>query len=317
MLSVSNYHYIREDFASPFPSIFGVTPDAFKSQLEQLKKVGKFIAPKQLLENTQEILNSKQNYILVTFDDGLKEQFELAKPILDSLQIEALYFINSVNFIEKEVSQVHKIHLLRSRIAPSDLLESFARLASECNFELTDEEKIKAAEHYNFDDIQSAYLKYSLNFKLSVNQLADSINSLFPKFFDADAIVEQLYMTEGQLQVLAHQNQLGSHTHSHLALGLLKKKIIKSELEKTKTYLENLTKTEIPFVSYPYGSLESYQEPVPLLAKEIGYKIGFTMERGINIGSEDPLLFRRFDCNDMPSGKNEKVFTDEYSTINQ
>ena len=316
MLTVSNYHYIREDFATPFPSIFGVTPVAFKSQLENLKTVGRFIAPKELLANTDDILNSKENYILVTFDDGLKEQFELAKPILDSLRIEALYFINSINFIEKEVSLVHKIHLLRSQIAPSDLMQSFTGLSSESSFELTSKEKIKAVEHYNFDDIQSAYLKYFLNFKLSTEQLALVINSLFSHFFDRNQIVEKLYMNEEQLKILANENQLGSHTHSHLALGLLTDEKIKSELEITKNYLEDVTKTKISFVSYPFGSPESYQEPVPLLAKKIGYEIGFTMERGINVGSEDKLLLKRFDCNDMPSGKNEKVFRDEYSVIN-
>lgn len=316
MLTVSNYHYIREDFSTPFPSIFGVTPAAFKSQLENLKTVGRFISPKELLAKTDEILNSKENYILITFDDGLKEQFELAKPILDSLQIEALYFINSINFIEKEVSLVHKTHLLRSQIAPSVLMQNFTDLSSESSFELTSEEKIKAVEHYNFDDIQSAYLKYFLNFKLSAEQLALVINNLFLQFFDSNQIVEKLYMTEEQLQFLANENQLGSHTHSHLALGLLKQEKIKSELEKTKNYLEDLTKTRISFVSYPFGSPESCQEPVSSLAKEIGYKIGFTMERGINIGGENKLLLKRFDCNDMPSGKNEKVFRDEYSVIN-
>ena len=148
MLTVSNYHYIREDFSTPFPSIFGVTPIAFKSQLEKLKEVGKFVSPKELISNTDEILKAKENYILVTFDDGLREQFELAKPILDDLQIAAMYFINSINFIEKQVSLVHKIHLLRSQIAAADLLKLFANLSPTSGFDLTADEKSKALEHY-------------------------------------------------------------------------------------------------------------------------------------------------------------------------
>ncbi|HMK06210.1 MAG TPA: hypothetical protein VK476_01690, partial [Flavobacterium sp.] len=97
MLTVSNYHYIREDFSAPYPSIFGVTPQAFERQLLLLREMGTFIHPQDLINNADEILSSEQHFLLVTFDDGLKEQLTLAKPILDKLGIPALFFINSIN----------------------------------------------------------------------------------------------------------------------------------------------------------------------------------------------------------------------------
>ena len=48
MLTVSNYHYIRDDFTTPYPSIFGVTPSFFKSQLLAIKEIGTYITPQQL-----------------------------------------------------------------------------------------------------------------------------------------------------------------------------------------------------------------------------------------------------------------------------
>ena len=122
MLTVCNFHYIRNNFNSLFPSIFGVTPKDFENQLRELAKTGIFINQKDLIDNTDAVLNSSQNHILITFDDGLKEQFELAKPILDQLNIKAIYFINSINFIKKKVSVVHKIHLLRSIFTSKELL---------------------------------------------------------------------------------------------------------------------------------------------------------------------------------------------------
>ncbi len=307
MLTVSNYHYIRENFVTPYPSIFGLTPVAFEKQLLSLKSIGKYIHPKDLIINCDEILKSEQNYILVTFDDGLKEQFELANPILDKLEIPALFFINSLNYIEKEVSLVHKIHLLRSQISPTELLSNFDEVDTNYMFDLTLFEKEKAKAHYNYDDIESAYLKYVLNFKLSVVQQSKLINGLFERFFDKNKIVNELYMSVQQLQVLAKEEMLGSHTHSHLALALLEQKLIREELSKTKDYLEQLTNTKIACVSYPYGSIEACAKPVPELAKEIGYTIGFTIERGINKGNQNQLLLKRFDCNDLPGGKNYKM----------
>lgn len=314
MLTVSNYHYIREDFTAPYPSIFGLTPELFERQLLLLKEIGTFIHPEDFIHNTDEILKSKKNYILVTFDDGLKEQFELAKPILDRLNIPALFFINSINYLEKKVSLVHKIHLLRSQLSASLLLEAIEKAEFKA-MDLMFSEKEKATTHYNFDDPESAYLKYILNFKLSVTQQSKLINDLFERSFDSGTTVKELYMTEEQLITLAIEGMLGSHSHSHLALGLLSPKQIHQELAQTKDFLEQLTHSKINYVSYPYGSHEACAKPVPDLAASLGYTIGFSMERGINRGEEDKLLLKRFDCNDLPSGKNEKLFKDEYSFI--
>ena len=213
MLFVSNYHYIRNNFKSKYPSIFGLTPKMFKRQLLKLKGIGMFVHPDELLTNSEDIFESQQIYFLVTFDDGLKEQYELALPILKQLEVPALFFVNSLNFMEKKVSLVHKIHLLRSVVSPDYMLEKLQGL------ELTLLEKDKAISHYNYDTEQNALLKYMLNFKLSYKEQISFINTLFLNFFDEEKVVDDLYMNEQQLKVIAESGWLGSHTHSHLPLG--------------------------------------------------------------------------------------------------
>jgi peptidoglycan/xylan/chitin deacetylase (PgdA/CDA1 family) len=315
MLTISNYHYIRNNFLASFPSIFGLTPELFENQLLLIKEIGTFIHPNDLIIHPDEILKSAQNYILVTFDDGLKEQFVLAKPILDRLNIPALFLVNSINFIEKKVSLVHKIHLLRSQIAPSKLLSIFEEVDLKFKITLTPLEQKKAINHYNYDNIESAHLKYILNFKLLEREQSELINGIFKLFFDENEVVERLYMNESELISLANYGMLGSHSHSHLALGILDVDTIREELYKTKKYLEQLTQNEIKFVSYPFGNEEACAKPVSDLALAVGYSIGFTMERGINTDKENKLLLKRFDCNDLPGGKNEIYFKNEYSII--
>jgi peptidoglycan/xylan/chitin deacetylase (PgdA/CDA1 family) len=304
MLTVSNYHYIREDFNAPFPSIFGVTPAAFENQIVLLKATGQFITPEYLADNIDFILNSDENYILVTFDDGLKEQYEVAKPILDKHNIKALYFVNSINHIEKEVSLVHKIHLVRSQIEPTFLLEYIETKLSDYDVRLSEIEKEKAVLHYNYDDTASACLKYLLNFKLTSTQLKSVIDSLFSEKFDSEKTYSDLYMNQQQLQDLANGNMLGSHTHSHFALGLLSPAAIESEMSKTIQFLNSFKKNTDLTISYPYGAKEACSSPVPETAAALGHKIGFTMERGSNVSDADKLLLKRFDCNDLLGGKN-------------
>ena len=102
MLTVSNYHYIREDYKTNYPSIFGVTPLQFKEQLLLLKNSGEFVSADDLISHTDSLINSTEKYILITFDDGLKEQYEFGLSILDSLNIPALFFANSINFEQKK-----------------------------------------------------------------------------------------------------------------------------------------------------------------------------------------------------------------------
>lgn len=298
MLTIGNYHYIRNNFAKPYPSIFGVTPSNFKKQLEFLKTTGTFITPKQLLEDYENILKSDENYYLVTFDDGLKEQYNLALPILQELNIDAIFFINSINYLEKEVSLVHKIHMVRSEVSPETIIRYFK--SNELNTELNIAETNKAINHYKYDEPEAAKLKYLLNFKLDKVAVENVIDFIFKSAFNESRVADDLYLSIEQLRNLASLNMLGSHTHSHLPLGSLNESDIYQEISNTKNFLNTITSTNIEFISYPYGSIEACQDPVARIASELGYTIGLTMNRDSNQGIEDRLLLNRFAGNDLP-----------------
>lgn len=301
MLSVCNFHYIRETFDSKYQSIFGITPNSFEKQLRALKNNGDFITPKEFIKSYHEILSSKDNLYLISFDDGLKEQIQLAFPILESLNLEAVFFANSINTELQKVSTVHKIHLLRSLISSEDLLKKIN--VSE-QFKLSKIEFERAVATYRFDNKESAFLKYLLNFKLSYKEQETIISSLFMNYFDENEVLDQLYMNKKDLIFLANKNCLGSHTHSHYPIGLLKKDEIKFELQNSKTYFERVTCSPIHLVSYPYGTPETSTDKVAEIAKEIGYKFGFTTTKGSNDEHNNHLLLNRFDCNDLIGGKN-------------
>jgi peptidoglycan/xylan/chitin deacetylase (PgdA/CDA1 family) len=303
MLTVANYHYIRENFNTKYPSIFGVTPTSFNKQLLLLKNEGDFIKPINIITNINDVLVSKDNYFLITFDDGLKEQFDYGLPILEELNIPAVFFANSKNFDDKKVSTVHKIHLLRSIIEPNDFLNSIENM-EKINFPKS--EKNKAHMIYRYDDIKSAELKYMLNFKMVFEKQELVINKLFDTYFEESIELEKLYMNTENILTLAKRGYLGSHTHNHYPLGLLESVSIKFELAHAKLYFEKLTNSKIEMVAYPYGTEDTCTNEVATISKDVGYKMGFTTKRGINTFTENPLLLNRFDCNDLPGGKNYK-----------
>lgn len=306
MLTVSNYHYIREDFAAPFPSIFGVTPKQFRSQLHSLERFMEFVNPIDFANDPEKFIKSKKNYGLVTFDDGLKEQMEFAVPILKEIGIPAIFFVNTINFIEEKVSAIHKNHLVRSKISATELWSALEdQYGKNC---ITQNEKKFATNHYNFDNELTAWLKYFMSYRLSLEDLNGFIDTAFFNHFEEKKVLSQLYMTKSHLIDLAKSGFLGSHTHSHFPLGRLSVENIKNELTKSKIYLEELTTCKIDFVSYPYGDSDSTKYPVAQIAAETGHKFGFTTNRAINTSESNLLLLSRFDCNDLPEGKNSNHY---------
>ena len=298
MLTVSNYHYIREDFSAPFSSIFGVTPKQFREQLEKLAKLGEFISQEELLKFRDKPLD--RNYVLITFDDGLKEQYQLAKPILDEMGIPFIFFINTSNFEEKQVSLVHKIHLLRSQISSEELLKE---LQKSCQVTLTPKEKQMAIEHYNYDSEATAELKYLLNLKISVPEQKALAEPLFAREFGEEEVVQDLYFDEDMLQELNRQQVLASHSHQHVPLGQLEPEELRGELKRSQVFFKKNFGKPAKIISYPYGSFAA-STGISEEVERAGFKLGFTMERAVNKSMEHPYLLSRFDCNDLPGGKN-------------
>lgn len=300
MVTVSNYHYIRPVFNAKFPSIFGITPLQFRNQLQLFKNHGLFIGAAELSDNFDEILKSKENYILITFDDGLKEQFDYALPVLESMGIPAVFFASSINSEQHKICTVHKIHLLRSILEPEKILQKFSIYTST----LPDSEKNDATAVYKYDNRATAELKYLLNFRMPFELQENVIGELFANYFSEDEIVETFYMNKKNLVHLAQSDYLGSHSHQHYPLGLLPPEQIQFQLAHSKNYFEMLSKTKISMVSYPYGTDEACTAAVAKTATNCGYQLGFTTNRGVNTSGANPLLLKRFDCNDLPGGKN-------------
>lgn len=302
MLLVSNYHYIRENFSADYPSIFGVTPLGFKNQLKEIINLGDIVSINELINNYEEIISSKNNFYLITFDDGLKEQYKFALPILDELNIPAVFFANSINLSEKKVCNVHKIHILRSSIAPNKLLS----ILLDNKLNITNEEVKIAKSIYKYDEENSAFLKYFLNYKMEPKLKEEKINHIFNSYFKETEVVENLYFSKEEICTLSQLGYLGSHSHSHFALANLNDIQLEFELLKTKQFFEEITNNQILSIAYPYGTKEAVDDRVALIAEKVGYKIGFTTASGINNQLENSLLLKRFDCNDLIGGKNYK-----------
>ena len=304
-LIIVNFHYVRENFKTPYPSIFGRTPFEFRQQLEILSTLGKFISQEDIKDY---FLLGKQlpsKSFLITFDDGLREQYELALPILTKMGIPAIFFINTLPLAKTEILTVHKTHIIRSQ-RPSEKLMNYFKHRLKSENQIISEKRLTegAATTYRYDTKADRELKYLLNFVLNLKQQEKYTNAIFDDIFPEQEakIHHQLYMDAEQIKTLGQRNLIGCHGHSHLPLGQLSPKKQKAEILDSKTFLESITGKIIYTFSYPYGTQEAIK-CIPQTLKKYSFIFAFTMERGVNSGYNAPYLLSRFDTNDVPGGK--------------
>jgi peptidoglycan/xylan/chitin deacetylase (PgdA/CDA1 family) len=306
MLIAINYHYVRPAFDSPHPGIHGATVGEFEHQLLSIAEHARFVAPETVRAAVRGTGKLPSRAVLVTFDDGLREQYEHALPILRRLGIPALFFVNTGPILDGTVSSVHKLHLCRTTVSPEAFVDLLRRHARDRPIErYLAPVSPEAVAQYRYDTPEIAQLKYALNFVLERAERESLIGACFEELFPGQesAVSRGLYMDVNRLRELAGLGLLGTHGHEHLPLGLLPLSDAQAALAASSFWLNAWTGHEPYALSYPYGSPEACTPNVAAAAAALGIDFAFTMERAANHDLSAPRLLARYSGSDLPPGQ--------------
>ena len=305
MLLAVNFHYVEPDSGYPYPAIFPTPPEHLERQLEALGACFEFVSGDQLLD----ALAGKQlpeRACVITFDDGLRSQFDNALPVLGRLGVPALFFATARPIVERKAALVHKIHYVRASVEPGRIVAAIEDLARE-GAEVPDaaQARGRATATYRYDLAEAALVKWYLNFGLASADAEQVVATLFAEIVPDEATwCERFYMSREQIRALAERRCLGNHSWSHRPLATLDDAEMGDELRRSQSALEELGGGPVFFVSYPYGGENAVGSREEAAAGELGLRIGFTMERAFNTTLARPLLLARVDTNDALAGKN-------------
>src|SRR5687768_14523207 len=123
MLIAVNFHYIRSSFDYRYPGIHGMTPSQLEDQLSLLGTAGVFVSAGEIRDAIRGGVPLPDRALVVTFDDGLREQYETAWPVLGRMGIPAIFFINTAPIIHTTMSSGHKIHMIRDSCDPDEVVQ--------------------------------------------------------------------------------------------------------------------------------------------------------------------------------------------------
>lgn len=265
------YHYVRDN--SNFKAF---STKQFREQLEEIQKNYKIISMRDFLTK-----KFKEKTCVLTFDDGIKDGFINAFPILEEMELKAIFFIPTSILTGNEMLSVQKRHLLLAELGTEKFVEEFNKKSDK---KIIDEGKRK---DYFYDDGLTASLKYRLD-----NGGESIMNEIFEKNFNEKEEFEKMYLNMFDIKKMEDEgHEIGIHGHNHLRLG--KSKNMEEDLRQAFKIFNVFFSEQIPVISYPFGN---YTKEVVAFSKKLGFKAGVTIDKHVNCDTTPRLALGRFDC---------------------
>jgi peptidoglycan/xylan/chitin deacetylase (PgdA/CDA1 family) len=297
-LVVLTYHRITTPGAeagSFYDSVISATPESFRAQVRFLANRYRIIGLDQVCEiEIRGSVDSQEPAILITFDDGYRDNFETAFPILHELGVPAVFFIPTGvlnvprlpwwDHVAYAVKQTHVMQLRLDRF-PGDPKTMIIDLSMN-----PDARKRSSAIMQIISQFLDRAIPDEAWFLANLDERAEVT-------IDSGALGRGLFMSWDQVQQLTDAGMaIGSHGHSHHALGGLDDDAQRCELADSKRILESRLGRDVTAVAYPFGWVGTFTPRTVSLATEVGYRLGFSSIEGVNQLNRsgfEPLALRR------------------------
>lgn len=305
-LYISMYHYTRDLKHSRYPEIKGLDVNLFREQIAFMKSNFNIVTMEQVLEaiSTKEKLPEKA--LLLTFDDGYADNYNVALPILEEYGVQGSFFIPGKTFMTHQLLDVNKIHYVLASANIYNLVEDLKKemdyyRGQEFQYASTEELFAKYAVASRFDIKETVFVKQMLQTVLP-EKLRNIISSkLFAKYVGVteEQLAYELYMSKEQIRTMKrHGMFIGIHGYDHYWLGNLPVEQMENDISLALDALDEFVDRKQWVMNYPYGN---YNKDVLAYISKQGACLGLTTEvRLADIDKDNPLELPRLDCNDFP-----------------
>lgn len=277
-LQILVYHKVNDE-RDPF---FPATPIVVF--VEQMKYLAEHCCVLSLEEAVARKKNRDlpENAIVITFDDGYKDNHLYAFPILRKLSLPATIFLATDAIGSGRVLWHDKV-FSAFRETRTRVLKGFGECREEYSLG-TVSEKLQA---------QSKVIKFlrSLNDNDRSFWIERLIEALGSESRDLDP---HLMLTWDEVKMMhQHGISFGSHTVNHPILSKLTAERARSEIYDSKRIIEEKLGTTVTTFAYPGGKKEDFSEETKKIVGEAGYSCALTAIFGANAVDQSLLELKR------------------------
>jgi len=265
-----NFHRIGKPEDTPFdPCVFSCDSKEFKKHLTFLKSNFKIVTLDEINTIIKQKTTVNEKIALITFDDGYLDNYELAFPILKSLNIPATFFVTT--------------SLINSNIIPWwDEIAWHVKQCAGKKIKLSNWKMIiSISEVVTKQDIRTVLQLIKSDPKNIEKQLVE-LREISSRTIPKD-ICENLFMSWAQLKEMSENKMtIGAHSHTHKIFSTLSEAELDFELTESKALIESSLKTNVSCLSYPIGSSTTYNKNMYSVISKKGYSLAFSFRQIIN-----------------------------------
>ncbi len=242
------------------------SPENFKEQMRYLKENFTVLSLKQFLEYRDTGKELPKNSVLITFDDGYRDNYLYAYPVLKELGLPATIFITTsvIDTPESLFFDTIRFAIFESKFNLLDLRElGLERYILDHENHKTLSTVIKEITQFSkrLDDDKRLQLKREVYRRLSLSEES-----------------KRLYLSWDEIkEMLANGIEFGSHTVNHPNLAVIPVEQCREELATSMAIIEQHTGVAPTALAYPFGSKDEFNESVESIANEVGYDCAFSL----------------------------------------
>lgn len=237
------FHRIEKSSGSLLDERVGVTdPDSFRIVISYLKMIGyHFVTLENLINSIK--ASKLERVAVITFDDGYKDLYQNAFPILKEQGIPFTLFLTTSIVESEKLLWLHKLYVAIAKISPAKCLDVLKRYE---NAENTDGDLNSMIGRIIDSGAISVAEKMAL-----VSELADAAGL---KEDEERLIAKGLYLTKAELKEMQRNGlSIEVHGHDHLPPANLNQNETEEEIRSSISYIRKVFKGKPKFFGLPYG----------------------------------------------------------------
>ena len=272
------FHRVNDDFDPFLPS---VPIAAFRKQMEFLKRNFPIISMDEIGRGS--FPPNEKYCAAVTFDDGYRDNFTCAFPVLKNLGMPASIFLTTGSIESGEMSWYDQVSwAFKLTMQPNALLSTFGG------------PDLSLEKHS--DRVQS--MGKTLGWLRALSEI-ERMNTL-PHVFRVLHVPMPLSVPKPMLdwdeirQMSKQGISFGAHTVSHPALSRISKDRLEAEIVESKTKIENELQMPVNHFAYPFGQPSDIGPDAKLAVQRAGFQTAVTTTWGFNRPGDDLFGLKRF-----------------------
>lgn len=253
-------------------SLASISLDEFEMQIKYMNQNYKIISLEKLVEliKNGKIDDIKDNKIaVITFDDGYKDNYIYAYPILKKYGVPATIFLTAGFIGNDKLFWWDKVGYILYHTK-----KKVINLSGVGEISLDSDKEI-----YNYNSILLKYLKTVSNEEKDnlIDELQKICNVKIPKGLGKSLILSWDEVNEMKDSGIS----FGVHTMTHPVLTKITLEEAKREIIESKKIIENKLGTHVKLFAYPNGGSADFDDRIIKLVREAGFDCAVTTIQGL------------------------------------